>query len=365
MDNKKLSYTDYLHLNKLLDSQELQSDNNNNTVHDEMLFIIIHQAYELWFKQIIHELDSIIDMFKGDYVKEQNLGVVVSRLNRIIEIQKLLINQIAILETMTPMDFLEFRDYLNPASGFQSAQFRLIENKLGLNSNTRIKFGQNSYDDFLEKNEKETVKKSENNLSLFLLIEDWLGRTPFLQSDSFDFWGSYKLAVSAMIETDINKIKNNEFLDSDSKKNSINNYDNVRDSFDSLFDTSKYNSLIKSGKVRLSQKAALGALFIKLYRDEPILQLPHKLLSQLIDMDQLWTTWRNKHALLVFRMIGVKIGTGGSVGHKYLKKTAQKHTVFSDIANLSTYIIPRNALPKLPNQIKENLGFYFTYRKET
>ena len=71
MDNKKLSYTDYLHLNKLLDSQELQSENNNNTVHDEMLFIIIHQAYELWFKQIIHELDSIIDMFKGDMLKNK------------------------------------------------------------------------------------------------------------------------------------------------------------------------------------------------------------------------------------------------------------------------------------------------------
>ena len=110
MTSKKLSYSDYLQLSKILDSQSLQSEKKGNLVHDEMLFIIIHQAYELWFKQILHELDSIIDMFKGDYAQEENTGTVVARLGRIIEIQKLLIDQVGILETMTPMDFLEFRD---------------------------------------------------------------------------------------------------------------------------------------------------------------------------------------------------------------------------------------------------------------
>ena len=70
-----------------------------------MLFIIIHQTYELWFKQILHELDSIIRMFSNNYVQEENLGLVIARFDRIIEIQKLLVNQISILETMTPMDF--------------------------------------------------------------------------------------------------------------------------------------------------------------------------------------------------------------------------------------------------------------------
>ena len=116
-----------------------------------------------------------------------------------------------------------------------------------------------------------------------------------------------------------------------------------------------------NGKKRLSQKATLAALFIELYRDEPILQLPHKLLNQLVDMDQLWTSWRNRHSLLVYRMIGNKIGTGGSAGHKYLNKTAQNHTIFNDISNLSTYIIPRSSLPLLPDKLKMKLGFYFTY----
>jgi len=111
----------------------------------------------------------------------------------------------------------------------------------------------------------------------------------------------------------------------------------------------------------MSQKATLGALFIKLYRDEPILQMPHRLLTQLVDMDQLLTSWRYRHSLLVFRMIGVKIGTGGSAGHSYLKKTAEKHSIFRDISNLSTYIIPRSSLPKLPKMLKKELGFYYTH----
>tara|TARA_B100000586_G_C19837647_1_gene313176 strand:- start:265 stop:606 length:342 start_codon:yes stop_codon:yes gene_type:complete len=113
----------------------------------------------------------------------------------------------------------------------------------------------------------------------------------------------------------------------------------------------------------MSQKATLAALFIKLYRDEPVLQLPHRLLTQLVDIDQLLTSWRYRHSLLVFRMIGVKIGTGGSAGHGYLKKTAEKHSIFRDIANLSTYIIPRSSLPILPKELKKELGFYYTHGK--
>ena len=97
MKNKKINYSDYLQLSSLLSKQKLQSEANNNKVHDEMLFIIIHQSYELWFKQIIHEIDSIIDMFIDNYVQEENIGLVVARLDRIIQIQKLLINQISIL----------------------------------------------------------------------------------------------------------------------------------------------------------------------------------------------------------------------------------------------------------------------------
>jgi tryptophan 2,3-dioxygenase len=363
MTDKKLSYGSYLQLDRLLDSQTLKSTESGNSVHDEMLFIIIHQVYELWFKQILHELDSVLDMFKDNYVQEENFGIVVSRFDRIIEIQKLLVNQIGILETMTPMDFLEFRDLLTPSSGFQSTQFRLIENKLGMQAEDRIQYGKQRYNKFLDENDSKKVLESEGKFSLFSLLEKWLERTPFLQMDEFNFWASYQTAVEEMIKGDIERIKENTQFDEETQKNSLKQYESIQRTYDALFDESKYAQLQKEGHRRLSQKATLGALFIQLYRDEPILQLPHRLLTQLINIDQLFTSWRNRHRLLVFRMIGVKIGTGGSVGHAYLKKTAEKHSVFRDIANLSTYIIPRSSLPELPAKLKKELGFYFTHGK--
>ena len=141
MPNKKpLNYSDYLKLDDILNSQALKSAENGTPAHDEMLFIIIHQVYELWFKQVLHELDSILNIFRQEIVVESDVSLAVARLNRIIEIQKILIDQIRILETMTAMDFLEFRDDLFPSSGFQSAQFRLLENKLGLLKNERINY---------------------------------------------------------------------------------------------------------------------------------------------------------------------------------------------------------------------------------
>ena len=134
-------YGDYLQLGKLLDSQLPLSrkfaDETNGECHDEMLFIVVHQVYELWFKQILHDLNGILNTFNREFVPESELSGVVQKLGRIQKIQTLLIGQFDVLETMTPMDFLEFRDLLIPASGFQSVQFREIEIKLGLNTNDR------------------------------------------------------------------------------------------------------------------------------------------------------------------------------------------------------------------------------------
>ena len=113
MKNKKLlNYSDYLQLEKILSGQELMSAKRGTPAHDEMLFIIVHQVYELWFKQILHELDSVITIFRQESIIESEISFVVLRLQRIIEIQKILIDQIRVLETMTAMDFLEFRDDL-------------------------------------------------------------------------------------------------------------------------------------------------------------------------------------------------------------------------------------------------------------
>ena len=143
MKSKKTipNYRDYLNLDSLLKSQKLISEKRGKKAHDEMLFIVSHQVYELWFKQILYEIDSVFEIFDMELVDESQIGTAVSRLQRINEIIQLLIDQIKILETMTPMDFLEFRDLLTPASGFQSGQFRLIENKIGLRKDDRHTYG--------------------------------------------------------------------------------------------------------------------------------------------------------------------------------------------------------------------------------
>src|SRR5215216_7676854 len=123
-DNPPLSYNKYLRVQDLINLQDCLSDPAH---HDELLFITVHQAYELWFKQILHELDAAVQFMEDDRVPSATRAV-----KRVVEIEKLLVNQIHILETMTPISFLAFRDQLNPASGFQSMQFREIEFSSGL-----------------------------------------------------------------------------------------------------------------------------------------------------------------------------------------------------------------------------------------
>jgi len=119
-----LSYSKYLKVKELIKLQETLSD---PVSHDEMLFIIIHQTYELWFKEILHEIDAIINWIEEDRLFRANHS-----LKTVVAIGKVLVSQIHILETMAPIGFLEFRDRLKPASGFQSFQFREIEFVSGL-----------------------------------------------------------------------------------------------------------------------------------------------------------------------------------------------------------------------------------------
>ncbi|HET7293069.1 MAG TPA: tryptophan 2,3-dioxygenase family protein [Vicinamibacteria bacterium] len=124
MADQPLTYGRYLKVTELLSLQRCLTTPEH---HDETLFIVVHQAYELWFKQVLHEIDSAVAHLDRDRV-----GEAVRLLRRVVEIQRVLIAQVRVLETMRPQDFLGFRYNLNPASGFQSVQFRELEFVLGL-----------------------------------------------------------------------------------------------------------------------------------------------------------------------------------------------------------------------------------------
>jgi tryptophan 2,3-dioxygenase len=354
-----LYYGTYLRLDKLLAAQELESEKTGSPVHDEMLFIVVHQAYELWFKQILWELDEVRRLFGQEIVDEADMGTAVSLLRRIAVIQDLLIQQVSVLETMTPLDFLDFRDYLFPASGFQSAQFRIVENKLGLRPGDRLKLSGAAYTSRFTEEDLAVVAASESEPSLFDLVERWLERTPFLDHGDFSFRDSFQLAVRERLEADRDVVVSNPRLSDGEKSAQLEEFESTMDQYEALFDPTKHAEQQTAGRRRLSHRAFQAALFITLYRDQPALQEPHRLLELLMDIDEGFTTWRYRHAQMVLRMIGRRVGTGGSAGAKYLERSAERSRIFSDLYDLSTFLIPKANRPPLPPGIVESMRFKF------
>ena len=353
-----LHYINYLSLDKILDAQHPVSGDDKTAAHEEMLFIIIHQTYELWFKQMIHELSSIMDLFKAQQIDESNVGVVVRRMERVNKIMTTLVGQLDILETMTSLDFLDFRNHLSPASGFQSHQFRKLEVMLGLKIKQRHQFGGCPYHAQFEGKDKEEILNLEDDISLFSLVEKWLERIPFLNIQDFDFISSYEEAVNLMLEKEIDVIKSSELPNAE-RDIRISMIDENRKYFKRVLDKNIHDEAIANGETSLSYKATMSALLINLYRDEPILHLPYQFLRSLVEMDHKIASWRFRHVQMVEKMLGQKIGTGGSSGQGYLKQTVDKHKLFTDLANISTLMISRSYLPALPKDIKDTLGFNY------
>lgn len=254
--DSKLNYNKYLKVPELLKLQECLSDPSS---HDELQFIIVHQAYELWFKLMLFEIDSIIMR-----MNEGNVRDATWLFRRVNEIAKLLVQQIHILETMSPADFLEFRGKLNPASGFQSVQFRELE------------FVSNLKDPKIMthlKSDAESLQKLEKRLSEPTL---WDGFLDLLKKNGF------------AIPEDRNSVE-------------------------------------------LSRELA------RLHRESQKYYDLFLLAEEMMAYDEHIGLWRQHHVRMVERMIGNKIGTGGSEGVKYLSSTLTKKC-FPELWDSRTYL---------------------------
>ena len=251
--NAPLSYNKYLRVADLIGLQDCLSDPQH---HDELLFITIHQAYELWFKQILHEIDAAIVL-----MNEDRLTAASRALRRVVEIEKLLVNQIHLLETMAPISFLAFRDQLNPASGFQSMQFREIEFASGLKLQTLL--NEFREDEFAQSR----VQKRFEAPSL---------------GDTF-FAALRKRGFDAPANED-------SIGDEESRK--------------------------RHGK---RTQAVLEILTHFEERNEEF-----QLAEALLEHDEYFSLWRSHHIKMVERMVGTKRGTGGSEGVGYLQTTLEK-----------------------------------------
>ena len=344
----------------MLDCQELQSVKADKPAHDEMLFIVTHQAYELWFKEILHELDAVSSIMGQPAVPERELGTVLRYLERIVTIQKVLVEQIGILETMTPLDFLEFRDLLSPSSGFQSVQFRHIENKLGLKRTQRLTYNAMPYESVLPSASQRQLRALEGRRNLFA-------------SDRAMAWPHAVPALSGLrLLAVVSAQRRRRCCKGTAPRSSTANcyrrrprrfswreLDKTRENFETVFDAARYQAVLDAGQRRLSYPAFISALMIHLYRDEPIFHTPFRILTEVIAIDENLSLWRYRHALMVNRMIGSKIGTGGSSGQDYLRRTVDAHRIFTDFFNLSTYLLPRSLLPPLPEELQRALGFHW------
>lgn len=247
-----LSYNKYLRVADLINLQQCLSDPAH---HDELLFITVHQAYELWFKQILHELDAALRFLDDD-----RLAAAARTMRRVVDIEKLLVNQIHILESMTPISFLAFRDELNPASGFQSMQFREIEFVSGLKDESILREFEN--DDFAG------------------------GRL------------KVRLAAPSLHEAFFNALSRRDF---DAP-------------IDAHTDTEQHK--LDYGK---RTRAVLEILTHFEERFEEF-----QLAEALIEYDEYFSLWRSHHVKMVERMVGAKRGTGGSEGVGYLRTTLNK-----------------------------------------
>ncbi|MEQ1553491.1 MAG: tryptophan 2,3-dioxygenase family protein [Ferruginibacter sp.] len=344
-------YSEYLALDKIINAQHpISFKEGNEPAHDEMLFIVIHQAYELWFKQILFEVNSVTEIMGKDTIDDNSaeLQTVVHRLQRVATILKVLVQQIDIMETMTPLDFLDFRDMLRPASGFQSYQFKILEAKLGLKFEHR--HGQCYYTSQLQQKDIDIIKEAEAGNTVLELLNRWLERMPFFEDENY--WKNY-ISISKKYEngTNVNHSAfwndyENIYADnlSEAEKINVDHFKNI------LFDAQK-------SERSLSSAACKSALFIMIYRGYPMLELPFQLLDTLLEIDNQLGNWRYRHMNMVRRMIGTRIGTGGSTGAGYLQGAIDKHNIFKEISQLSSFLIDRRKLPKLPKEITDKLGY--------
>ena len=349
-----MDYASYLRIPALLSLQQPESEKAGRPAHDETLFIIVHQAYELWFRQVLHELDLVQGAFEAQILDDAEIGRVCRALERIHRVLKLLIAQFDVLETMTALDFLEFRDLLTPASGFQSTQFRLIETRLGLGRDQRLSFDGKPFEQRLDADGRGAVAQAEGRAALADQIAAWLERTPFVAMGGFDFQAAYRRTIDEALAEDIGRIAANPALGADDRIRQTAALTRSR----GLLATLEGDGAPAPG-FRFGPRALRAALFILLYRDEPALQLPFRLLSLLMDVDEDLAQWRYAHALMVSRMIGSKIGTGGSSGADYLRQTAEKHRVFGDLFALATFLIPRSRLPALPEDVRRAMRYRY------
>lgn len=345
----ELYYSNYLNLETILNAQHPVK----KTAHDEHLFIITHQTYELWFKQIIYEISSICDLMSHASFSSEQFNSILLRLERCTKIFSVLIEQMNILETMSALGFLSFRDDLIPASGFQSVQFKVIEALLGLKREKDLAGFQFNDDDKLR------LLEQSKHEDLFSCFVKWLEAMPFNYELNTPFWKNFFSLVQDYQQKEEHFTEREDAVSQNQCKIHLKLTEKNQSLYLALLNQEKFNEKLNAHQKKLPFSATVSALFIFLYCDEPTLSLPYRIIQELMNLEEKIALWRFRHLAMVQRMLGFKMGTGGTSGQEYLKKQIESKSFFKDFFELASYLIPREKIPAIPRALKKKMKDFF------
>jgi tryptophan 2,3-dioxygenase len=351
------TYWDYLKLDRLLALQGGLEDDERRLAPDELHFIVVHQVYELWFKLILSELRLAREHLSAPRVPEESVPFVVHHLRRINEILRLTVEQFRIMETLTPQDFLGFRDKLIPASGFQSFQMRELEILLGLAETERQAYGEAHALDHIRTMAAQgpgggsawgRIEAARGETTLRSALHDWLYRTPIRGSSPGDL--DDEAVVGAFLAEYVERCGRHAAAQADRVAGSWGGDPAaIRRRFDEAAETARAflaaEDTEPADRARVKRVRA-GLLFIESYRDLPLLAWPRLLVDAIVELEEQLVLWRTRHARMVERTIGRRIGTGGSSGVDYLDQTA-RYRIFPELWAVRTLLLPRDMLPPL------------------
>lgn len=358
-----LTYWDYLKLDRLLALQGGVDDEDAESA-DELHFIIVHQVHELWFKLVLRGLRLGRDHLAAPYMEEQTVPQVVHHLRRVNTILQSAVDHMRVVESLTPQDFLAFRDKLIPASGFQSFQMRELEIVMGLEDSQRIQYGNESPLEHIRRLGAGTstgerawarIENARNETSFLTALHDWLYRTPIQGSSPddpdddqavIDFLDEYLAASRAAAEASHARLAN-----------ALGDPEALRKRFESTFELGRnflFASNLEGETQTRVRRVRAAALFIESYRDLPLLSWPRLLLDMVLEMEEQMVLFRHRHARMVERVIGRRVGTGGSGGVDYLDKTGS-YRIFGTLWTVRTMLLAKDALPPLRHA--ERYGF--------
>lgn len=354
------TYWDYLKLDKLLDLQNGLDENESQLLPDELHFIIVHQIFELWFKLILNELRLVRDALLTPDSPQIPIPGVLRRLDRINRTLSSAAQQWEVMETISPQEFLAFRDKLFPASGFQSFQFPEIEILLGLEEALLATTGKRRSLDHIRAMASQSeagarawsrIENIRRERTLRSVLYEWLQRWPIPSlsdlhatkaSVADDFLQSYLAAIRryyAAQESQLMQAPDASRADIQARfAASYRQAEEFLLAMDSPESDRQHVRRIRA-----------GILHIETYDDSPALSWARMVISSVLNLESALLLWRTRHARVAERVIGRRVGTGGG-SVSYLDQTLELR-VFTDFWAARTQVLPHHYAPAILSEV--------------